>query len=107
MTPGDLFRRVLAALDASGIPHMLTGSFASSYHGAPRATQDIDLVISPTAEQVRSFVKLLPKAEYYVSETAAMEAIQSQGKFNVIDLASGWKIDLIVCKSRAFSREEF
>jgi len=27
--------------------------------------------------------------------------------FNVVDLATGWKIDLIVCKSRAFSREEF
>ena len=86
---------------------MLTGSFASSYHGAPRATQDIDLVIAPTLEQVRSFVKLLPKAEYYVSENAAVEAVHSQGQFNVIDLATGWKVDLIVCKSRAFSREEF
>jgi hypothetical protein len=27
--------------------------------------------------------------------------------FNVIDLASGWKIDLIIRKSRAFSQEEF
>jgi hypothetical protein len=27
--------------------------------------------------------------------------------FNVIDLATGWKIDLIIRKSRAFSQEEF
>jgi hypothetical protein len=27
--------------------------------------------------------------------------------FNVIDLTTGWKIDLIVRKSRAFSQEEF
>jgi hypothetical protein len=27
--------------------------------------------------------------------------------FNVIDQRTGWKIDLIVCKSRPFSREEF
>jgi|ERR1051325_5548247 hypothetical protein len=27
--------------------------------------------------------------------------------FNVIDLESGWKIDLIICKSRTFSQEEF
>jgi hypothetical protein len=27
--------------------------------------------------------------------------------FNVIDLSTGWKIDLIIRKSRAFSQEEF
>ncbi len=27
--------------------------------------------------------------------------------FNVIDILTGWKIDLIIPKSRAFSREEF
>ncbi|CAN5864038.1 hypothetical protein BH11MYX4_BH11MYX4_21190 [soil metagenome] len=27
--------------------------------------------------------------------------------FNVIDLASGWKVDLILRKNRAFSRDEF
>ena len=27
--------------------------------------------------------------------------------FNIIDLATGWKIDLIIRKSRAFSGEEF
>ena len=107
MTTRDLFSRVLAALDQADIPRMLTGSFASSYHGAPRATQYIDLVISPTLEQVRSFVGLLPRTEYYVDENAAMEAVRSEGQFNVIDLATGWKIDLIVQKSRPFSRKEF
>jgi hypothetical protein len=27
--------------------------------------------------------------------------------FNLIDLASGWKVDLILRKNRAFSRDEF
>lgn len=27
---------------------MLAGSFASSHHGAPRTTQDIDIVVSPS-----------------------------------------------------------
>jgi len=42
MTTEDIFRRIAAALAEAGIPYMLTGSFASSYHGIPRATQDID-----------------------------------------------------------------
>lgn len=107
MTTHDLFRRVLGALESAGIPVMLTGSFASSYHGAPRATQDVDLVIAPTAEQLRTFVALLPRDEFYADEGAALEALRLEGQFNLIDLRSGWKVDLIIRKSRPFSQEEF
>jgi len=52
----EVFQRITAALEQAGIPYMLTGSFASAYHGAPRTTQDIDLVIEATPAQF----KLLP-----------------------------------------------
>lgn len=107
MTALDVFRRIVGALDRAGIPYMLTGSFASSYHGSPRATQDIDLVIAPSPDQVRALVRLLPAAEYYVDEDAALDAQRRQGQFNVIDFATGWKVDLIVRKARPFSRTEF
>lgn len=107
MTAENVFERMVSALDRAGIPYMLTGSFASSYHGVPRATQDIDFVISPTADQLRAFATMLPHKEYYLDLEAALEAQQRHGQFNVIDLATGWKVDLIVRKSRLFSREEF
>lgn len=107
MTARDLFSRVLSILETAGIPVMLTGSFASSYHGAPRATQDVDLVIAPTADQLRALMKLLPRDEFYADEGAALEALRLEGQFNLIDLRSGWKVDLIIRKSRPFSREEF
>lgn len=34
-------------------------------------------------------------------------AVRRRGQFNVIDLETGWKADLIVRKQRAFSLEEF
>jgi hypothetical protein len=37
---------------------MLTGSFASGYHGAPRASQDIDIVIAPTLGALNVFLGL-------------------------------------------------
>jgi hypothetical protein len=107
MTTADIFRRILLALESAGIPSMLTGSFASSYHGIPRATQDIDIVIAPTAGQLRHLVRLLPAAEYYVSEQAALDALVHESQFNIIDFETGWKIDLIIRKSRPFSRTEF
>ncbi|MGC2246162.1 MAG: hypothetical protein WA609_06135, partial [Terriglobales bacterium] len=70
-------------------------------------TQDIDLVIEATPAKLSKFIETLPKEEYYVELETALEAYQRRSMFNVIDLANGWKIDLIIRKSRAFSEEEF
>ena len=59
---------------SAGIGYMLAGSFASAYYGAPRTTQDIDLVIEATADQLRTFVQLLSKDQYYVDLDAVLEA---------------------------------
>ncbi len=107
MSVEDVFARVRAALVAAHVPHMLTGSFASSFHGAPRATQDIDIVIAPTREQLLALVAQFPASTYDVSRDAALAALAEHGQFNVIDLATGWKIDFIIRRPRAFSREEF
>jgi hypothetical protein len=107
MSVPDVFRRITTALDQAGISYMLSGSFASAYYGSPRSTQDIDLVIEATPAQLRAFIAALPSSEYYADLDAALDAHQRQSLFNVIDLATGWKVDLIIRKSRAFSQEEF
>ena len=107
MNVAEVFRRITAALDQSGIPYMLTGSFASAYYGVPRSSQDIDLIIEATPERLQTFIQLLPSGEYYADLEMALEARRRQSLFNVIDLLTGWKIDLIFRKSRPFSEEEF
>ncbi|MGA8273746.1 MAG: hypothetical protein WB919_19445 [Candidatus Sulfotelmatobacter sp.] len=107
MKPADVFLRITCALDESGIAYMLTGSFAGAFYGALRTTQDIDFVIEANDEQLRKFVHLLPAGEYYVDLDAALEARKRESLFNVIDMVTGWKIDFIIRKSRAFSEEEF
>lgn len=107
MSVPDVFRRIVTALDQAGIGYMLSGSFASAHYGAPRSTQDIDLVIEATPTRLRAFVDALSGNEYYADLDSALEAHERQSMFNVIDLATGWKIDLIIRKPRAFSQEEF
>jgi hypothetical protein len=102
-----VWQRVTAALDHAGIAYMLTGSFASVYYGSPRSTQDIDLVIAANPAQLRAFIEGLPSGEYYADLDAALEAHKRESMFNVIDLKTGWKIDLIMRKARPFSQEEF
>ena len=107
MTAESLLRTVAAALDAAGIPFMLTGSVALAYHGAGRATMDIDLVIDPLPDHLDAFVHAMEASGMYASDVAARGALADRSMFNVIDPQSGWKADLIVRKLRPFSEEEF
>jgi hypothetical protein len=102
----EFLERLVSLLEKAGIPYMVAGSMSSSLHGRPRATQDTDVVIDPTEDQLASFLALLGQ-DYYVSRDAALEAFQRRTMFNVIDLARGWKADLILRKDRPFSRREF
>jgi hypothetical protein len=97
---------VVKLLEEAEIPFMLTGSFASSFHGRPRATQDIDMVIDPTGAALEAFSSSL-SPEFYVSREAAEEALQRREQFNIIHRASGDKVDLIIRKDRPFSHTEF
>lgn len=99
--------RALHALQAAEVPYMLVGSFASAFHGAPRATQDIDVVIAPTLGSLQKLLKQFPETDYYVSRDAALQAYGAETLFNVVDFTTGWKIDFIIRKSRAYSIEEF
>lgn len=49
----DLLIMVARALNAHRVPYLLSGSFASSYYGFPRATHDIDFVVEVDRQQLK------------------------------------------------------
>lgn len=104
---GDFLNRVTTALEMQGIPYMLTGSVASSLYGVPRATNDLDLVIAPTREQLLALIQMFQRLGLTVAPEHAVAALRNRDQFNVIDFARGLKADLIVQKDREFSRTEF
>jgi hypothetical protein len=103
---GQFLARISGKLVDAGVPYMVVGSFASSFHGVPRASQDLDLVVDPNRASLQRFLDSLPPAEYYADVDSAREALRDRGQFNVIDMATAWKADLIVRKARPFSEEE-
>ena len=50
MPQQELLNAVISALEGAAIPYMLTGSVVSSMQGEPRATHDIDVIVSLRAE---------------------------------------------------------
>ncbi|MCL2777627.1 MAG: hypothetical protein FWD73_06450 [Polyangiaceae bacterium] len=104
----DLLDRIAQILEAAKIPFMVAGSFASTAYGLPRSTQDLDLIIDPpSAAAFEALLAAIPADKYYVDADTARDALRRRSMFNLIDLASGWKVDLILRKNRAFSRTEF
>lgn len=106
MTLAQLVAAALGQLDRSGVPYMVTGSLASSYHGEPRATRDLDIVIDPDPESLERLVAGLVAGGFHVDLHAAIEALRERSQFNAIGDDAA-KIDFIVRKVRPFSVEEF
>lgn len=103
-----LLERLVRLLDDAGVPFMIAGSFASAAHGMPRTTQDVDVVIDPpSAEALEELIRAMQSETYYVDADTARDAMRRRAMFNVVDQASGWKVDFIFRKNRAFSRGEF
>jgi hypothetical protein len=103
---GAFLDRLTARLREARVPYMVVGSFASSLHGSPRSSQDLDLVVDPDEASLMKFVQALPVEEYYVDLDAARDAFRRRAQFNVIDMATAWKADLIIRRARPFSVEE-
>lgn len=105
MTIRELLARVIGALEAEGIPYMLTGSLASSLYGEPRATNDVDVVIDPSPTALDRLVRRLQEGELYVDLDAAQSALRERGQFNALILDT--KVDFIIRKAGPFATAAF
>lgn len=105
MSLAETLMMLSAQLDRAGIAYMIAGSIASTHYGEPRSTQDIDLVIWASVEQVTTFVNCFDPSRYYLNEHIAEGKLRDH--FNLIDTLTGWKVDLMLRKDRPFSRSEF
>jgi hypothetical protein len=104
--PSAPLRMIAELLDRASIPYMVVGSFASMVHGVPRTTQDLDIVIDPSGASLDQFLREIDPDRFYVDPDVARDALRRRSMFNVIDINTAWKVDLIVRKDRAFSIEE-
>jgi hypothetical protein len=103
----EFLNDIVASLKQVGIPFMVSGSISSTYYGRPRSTQDVDIVIEASRENLLELVAILQSRKYYADDQAAVEALSQATMFNVFDPASGYKADLIIRKNRPYSVEEF
>ena len=85
------------------IEYVVGGSFASSVHGEPRSTQDVDFVADLREGSIREWIELLDD-EFYVDVDRVTKAVRSARSFNILHLQSAFKVDIFV-KSTSLADE--
>jgi hypothetical protein len=58
--------RIFAALDAHGVEYVVVGGIAAQVHGHVRMTNDVDLIPSPTPENLKRLAKALTELDAQV-----------------------------------------
>ena len=107
MNPVELLRYVVEVLDRAGIEYMVTGSVASSLHGEPRATHDLDVVVAIRPSDASVLLQAFPPPHFYLDEGAIREAIRSGGMFNAINVDEGDKVDFWLLTDSPFDISRF
>jgi hypothetical protein len=96
---------LISVLHELGIRYYAGGSVASSIHGVPRYTRDIDLVADVKPEQTDLLAAKL-NTDFYADAGQMREAIRFGRAFNAIHFATGFKIDIFPLGKDAFHAGE-
>lgn len=108
INPEKLLIQIAGILDGLKLKYFITGGFAVSVWGRPRATFDIDLVIQLFKPDITSLSEALTKfsPEGYIDEEMMEEALARRGEFNFIDGNTGIKVDFWVLKDDDISKNQ-
>lgn len=96
---------VIGALEQLRVPYVVGGSIASSIYGKPRATQDVDVIADLGEEHIPPFITALQN-DFYLDEPAVRDAVRRRSTFNVIHLATMFKVDVFVAKKDVPTAQE-
>lgn len=97
MTQDNALRNTIARINRvltdAGFRFHFTGGIASTYHGEPRFTQDLDIVVGVSSElDAKKMISTLEK-EYIIDSEAIAEAITKKQMFQALDKDTWIKID--------------
>lgn len=109
INPEQLLVQVAAILERLKVQYFVTGGFAVSVWGRPRATFDVDVVAQLVVPQMDALVQALRELSPtgYVAEETVAAAMRRGGEFNFIDPQSGAKVDFWISASDPFLSSQF
>jgi len=101
-----VLEKLTDVFDRLNIAYVIGGSMASSAYGTARFTQDADITVEPFGPICDKLSEAL-KDDFYISKQAMYQALQNRSSFNIIHLATAFKIDIFVQPENEFHRQMF
>jgi len=89
---------VAKVLEELAIPYAIVGGYSSIFWGRPRTTQDADLIIQISPNQINALVRAL-EPQFIISPESVQDAVRRHGEFNVIHRTEVFKVDLWIIGS--------
>jgi len=102
----DLALRIGNVLESMGCDYFVGGSVASSLHGEPRATNDIDFVVAMRPQRVQAFAEQLGE-DFEVDTDMLRDALLHGSCANFFYLPLVTKIDFFALGSARYDEMEF
>lgn len=87
------FRDFVASLNRNEVKYVLLGGYAVGWHGAPRATKDVDFFIERSAENVRRTIRAVE--EFGLSCLGFTEADLTEENSGVFFGTPPYRVDII------------
>ena len=106
MNQTEALTQFIGDLNSLNIPYMITGAYAVSYFGLPRATHDLDIVIEIRPVDITSVCRKFAGA-YVVDKEMAENAVRYSTHFSIVHSNGDIKVDLWVLKNKAGERTRF
>ena len=107
MPQQELLNKVIRTLEQARIGYMVTGSMASSFHGEPRSTHDIDMVVAIKETDIHQLTKVFHPPRYYLDKESMIQAIGNKDMFNLMDTKEGDKVDFWILTDEPFDQSRF
>ena len=105
----DEAKSILAAFEREGVRYVLVGSMAMAAQGIVRATRDIDLFVSPDAENVarlRAALKRLYRDDPSIDEITAEDLAGSYPAVQYVPPDGSYSLDILARLGEAFRFED-
>ena len=104
----DQTREVLAAFEREGVDYVVFGGVAMNLQGLPRATEDLDVFVAPTEDNIRRLRKALASVftDPHIEEITATDLLGNYPAIQYVPPDGGFHLDILTRLGEAFRVED-
>ena len=89
------FRELFESFNAHGVEYVIVGGYALAFHGAPRYTADMDILVNPTPENAHRVIDALERFGFGTLDLSVEDFTRPE---RVVQLGRPpLRVDLLTC----------